>query len=232
MAPLLDNVEAIRIVAEGLGPLTDRVVFLGGATVDLLVADLGTVGPRSTKDVDIVVEVASWWAYQGDLRKQLLRRGFREDTEEGAPTCRWVFAELKVDIMPTEEGILGLAGSWFPTAFAEAIPYQLPGGQSIRLVTAPCFLATKLEAFGDRGRRDFSSSVDMEDIIAVIDGRATIEAEIARASNVRAYIAGEIRRHVADEAFMDALPGHLPPDDASQARLPSLLSRLHRIASM
>jgi predicted nucleotidyltransferase len=232
-ALVLDSAQAIRLVAERLGPLGDRLVFLGGATVGLLVLDPGGAPPRTTKDVDVVVEVASRWEYQGELRNELLQRGFREDTDEGAPICRWVVDQTKVDIMPTKGEILGLDSRWFPAAFSQAVRYQFPGGPSIRLVSAPCFLATKLDAFHDRGGGDYRASADVEDIIAVVDGRATIEQEIqASSSDVRGYIADEITRLIAHESFLESLPGHLPGDSSSQERLPTLLARLRRIANI
>jgi hypothetical protein len=70
-----------------------------------------------------------------------------------------------------------------------------------------------------------------EDIVAVIDGRAELLIElIAAASDVRAYVASMVRGFVGDPAFIDVLPGHLPPDVASQGRLPVLLDRLRSIA--
>ena len=44
----------------------------------------------------------------------------------------------------------------------------------IRVVTAPYFIATKIEAFRGRGRGDFLASHDLEDLIFVIDGRSSI----------------------------------------------------------
>ncbi len=41
----------------------------------------------------------------------------------------------------------------------------------IRIVTAPYFLATKLDAFRGRGKGDYFGSNDLEDIVAVVDGR-------------------------------------------------------------
>lgn len=51
-------------------------------------------------------------------------------------------------------------------------------------------MATKLEAFGGRGRGDFLGSHDLEDILTVFDGRAELPGEIAQApANVRDHIA-------------------------------------------
>jgi hypothetical protein len=48
---------------------------------------------------------------------------------------------------------------------------------------------------------------------------------------VRAYIAGEFRAFLETPAFLDALPGYLLPDPASQERLPILKSRITQISS-
>jgi len=56
-----------------------------------------------------------------------------------------------------------------------------------------CFLATKLEAFADRGRGDFLGH-DLEDVIAVIDGRPSIEKEVESASpEIRTSLRGSSR---------------------------------------
>ena len=77
------------VVAERLGELRKEVVFLGGATLELFITDPGAGAPRPTKDVDVIVELASVGAYVR-LQEQLRARGFVEDAEPGAPICRWV----------------------------------------------------------------------------------------------------------------------------------------------
>ena len=54
----------------------------------------------------------------------------------------------------------------------------------------------------------------------------------AGAKDVRAYIAAEIRKLFATREFLDALPGYLLPDQASQARVSILLERLQKIAAI
>jgi len=54
---LLDGVQAIRLVAERLDSLAERVVFLGGATLGLFITEPGAAPPRPTKDVDLIVEI-------------------------------------------------------------------------------------------------------------------------------------------------------------------------------
>ena len=108
-------IEWVRIVADRLGDLRDEVVFLGGATVGLLITDPAAAAVRPTKDVDVIVEVATWGEY-APLQDRLREHGFTEDTEEGAPLCRWVIEGIKVDVMPTNEAILGFSNRWYSPA--------------------------------------------------------------------------------------------------------------------
>lgn len=95
------------------------------------------------------------------------------------------------------------------------------------------FVATKLEAFHGRGADDLILSHDLEHIVALIDGRAEIVAEIANATaDVRAYIVAEIRCLVSDTDFREAIPGFLLPDSASQSRRSLLVERLNAIAAL
>ena len=133
--------------------------------------------------------------------------------------------------MPTAEEILGFSNHWYGEALRQAKPYALPQSLSIRLVTAPYFVATKLEAFRGRGKNDYLGSRDLEDILAVVDGRQELAAEVAQASRgLRAFIAQEVAALLDVRAFHDALPGHLPSDSASQRRVQFVLDRLRLLA--
>ena len=114
----------------------------------------------------------------------------------------------------------------------KAEPVRLDPKTVIRAITAPYFLATKLEAFHGRGRGDLFASHDIEDVIAVIDGRPTITEEIQAAdASVRTFISRTIASLLADRRFLDALPGYLLPDTANQRRLGQLKSTLETISS-
>jgi hypothetical protein len=114
---LLDSVQAIRFVAERLDTLTERMVFLGGATLGLLVTEPGAAAPRPTKDVDLIVEVTMREYLDNSFRSQLLNRGFREVTDE-AVLCRWEIEGTKVDIMPAASDVRGSSNRWYPAAVA------------------------------------------------------------------------------------------------------------------
>lgn len=51
-------------------------------------------------------------------------------------------------------------------------------GYDVRIVTPPLFIATKLEAFHGRGEDDIFGSHDLEDIVAVVDGRPEIVDDV------------------------------------------------------
>jgi len=55
------NLALLRTVAFRLGPLRERVVFLGGATIALLITDVDGIDIRATDDVDVIVEVSSYF---------------------------------------------------------------------------------------------------------------------------------------------------------------------------
>jgi hypothetical protein len=97
----------------------------------------------------------------------------------------------------------------------------------VRVVAPALFIATKLVAFHGRGGNDVVASHDLEDVIAVVDGRPEIVAEVAAAAvDVRAYIGTELMALLANRDFTEALAGFLLPDPASQARRGLLEARL------
>jgi hypothetical protein len=68
-------------------------------------------------------------------------------------------------------------------------------------------------------------------LLAVVDGREELAGEIQTAKiDVRSYLSKEIRQLVDTRGFLDALPGHLAPDPASQERITIVTARLRNIA--
>lgn len=230
--PPLDNVEMLGIVARRLGTLADSLVFLGGATTGLFITDAGAPAVRTTADVDAIVEVAGVAGY-GSLGERLRSIGFKEDTDEGAPICRWVVEGVKVDVMPADSSVLGFTNRWYGPAIAGASKVEIAPGLEIKLVSPPHFLATKLDAFAGRGAGDYVGSRDMEDIIAVVDGRPGLSGEVERSEKaLRDYVGVALAKFLSDTRFVEAISGHLPPDEASQARKPLILDRLRRMADL
>jgi len=225
------NVELLARVAEALGDLRERLVFVGGCATALLLTDPAAPPVRVTHDVDAVVASVSLPEYHR-LGDELRARGFTQTLVGGEPPYRWTFAGMKLDVMPTFEMVLGFSNRWYEAAMEVAVSAQLRQGLRIRLVTAPYFVATKLEAFEDRGRGDYLESHDLEDVLSVMDGRPEIVDEIAKAElQPRGYIAAVCARLVADEGFINALPG-LIIEGSPATRVPIVLERLKKIAAM
>jgi len=222
----------VERIAESLGPLCEQVVFVGGSATGLLITDPNAAAIRITNDVDVIVEVATYGAYNS-MEVALRGKGFRNDTSEGAPLCRWLWDGLILDVMPTDPAILGFSNRWYPEAVYTAEECILPSGSRIRLVTPPFFLGTKLEAFFGRGKGDYYGSHDLEDLVAVVDGRQSIVREVENATPaLRTYLNEKLGSLLSDPLFCYAVEGHLPGDPGSQARIPTLLQRLRTIASV
>lgn len=225
------NIELLVRVTEALGALREQMVFVGGCATALLISDRAAAKARVTEDVDAIVAIVSLAEYHS-LGSALRARGFSQTLEEGEPPYRWTIAGMKLDVMPMDATVLGFSNKWYETAMQTASVVAIGEGLSIRLVTPPCFIGTKLEAFRDRGKGDYLASHDLEDVISVVDGRPELVEEIGRtAGNLRAYIASAFAQFLADENFLNALPG-LVIEGSPATRLPVVLQRLRAIARL
>ena len=215
------NLPALRSVADRLDRLGLDYAFMGGAIVNLLLDQPDLSPVRPTDDVDVILEAVTSTRY-ADLEARFRNLGFSHDMRPGAPRCRWVIGNLTVDLMPAEGDFLGLNPAWFKEALTTATVREF-GHTRIRLISPVAFLATKHVAFTDRGDGDYYASHDLEDFVAVIDGRANILMDVTQAPDALGrYVTEAMRALLAAPAFAESLPGHLAPDAASQQRLPSL----------
>ena len=206
------------------------MVFVGGCATGLLITDKGAGGVRATFDVDAIAEITSYPEY-ARFAERLRGVGFAEDMSKGSPLCRWTHGPVILDVMPLDPKILGFSNRWYKEALAAAEVHALELSLQIRSITAPYFLATKLEAFKGRGRGDFIASHDLEDVLAVIDGRPELLEEVRSSpDDLRAYLALEFATLLRTPRFLDAIAGHLLPDAASQSRIPILLRRIQEFA--
>lgn len=223
------NIELLIQIAEALGDLRERLVFVGGCATALLITDPAAAPVRATEDVDTIVAIVSKPEYH-QLGEALHARGFSQPLEQGDPPFRWTFAGMKLDVMPIEQAVLGFSNRWYESAMQTAVTVMLHEGLSIRLVTATCFVATKLVAFLGRGKADYLESHDLEDVLAVVDGRPALVDEFEHAEiELREYVAGVFARLLADEGFVNALPG-MVIEGSPANRSPVILQRLRAIA--
>lgn len=222
----------IRLVAKRLGPLLNKVAFLGGAATALLITDRAMPSIRPTLDVDVIVEVITRSEYY-KLEESLRSLGFVQLAGEQDPVCRWSIEGIIVDVMPTSQEILGFSNRWYSPALKNAQTVMLDDEVKILLVTAPYFLATKIEAFYGRGRNDYLFSHDIEDIVTLIDGDPGILGQIKSSPpDLKRFLSKAVQELLKTEGFLESLPGHLLPDSANQARIPIITERLQQIASV
>ena len=225
------NYELLAAMAKALGDLRERFVFVGGCATALLITDQAAAPVRATHDVDVIVAIVTLREYQ-QLSKSLRELGFVQTVADGDPPFRWNYAGMQLDVMPVEKTVLGFSNPWYAAAMQGAIRMPLGDGLHIRLVTAAHFVATKLVAFEDRGHGDYLESHDLEDVLSVVDGRPELVGEIAGAEKVlREYVASVFTRLVADDGFLNVLPG-LIIDGSPATRGPIVLERLRSIARL
>jgi len=73
----------------------------------------------------------------------------------------------------------------------------------------------------------------MEDIINFINGRAEVIEDIKNSEpGLKDFIVKSLQGFLEDEIFLEALPGHLLPDQASQGRRSIILGRIDQVVAL
>jgi hypothetical protein len=218
-------------VARKLENLNDEVVYLGGCATALYITDPLSLDVRPTVDVDCIIDVITLNEYQ-KFESKLKKKGFKQSMQDEV-ICRWRYDDIILDVMPTNEKILGFGNHWYKDALKHAVTHQITDDIIIQSVTAPYFLATKIEAFRTRGKNDFLGSHDFEDIIAVIAGRAEIPDEVALTSNeLRKHLKQVFEEMLNNDQFELALPGHVSDGPVTMQRVQMLKERIKKIVNL
>lgn len=221
------NVTRIRAVYRALGNLGDSVVFVGGATVSLY-KDKPAMETRVTDDVDIVVELIKYADY-ADIEDQLRKRGFVNDIDSGI-ICRYKINGIIVDVMPTDENILGFKNKWYSAGFQNSILYSFSENENIRIFNAIYFLASKLDAYNDRGNGDGRTSSDFEDIVYVLNNRNVVWKEMENATEpVKEFLKTEFKKLLESDYLYEWISVHL--DYIEQRRVNYILGGLMNFVS-
>lgn len=223
---LLDMLAA---VAKAIGDdLREKLVFVGGCSSALFITDPHTIEDvRMTDDVDLIVNLTGKGKWL-DLQDRLSRNGFKVSAEDGL-MCRMRLGELKVDFMPDDAELLGFSNRWYARGIETAVTAELTPDLRIRHLTAPYFVATKLEAYLGRGGNDPLGSHDLEDVLLVIDGREELLAEVPQADDdVRMFIATQLRDLQDHDDFDFFLSGNIR---GSSGREEVVRNRIETLAS-
>ena len=228
------SLECICTVAHGLGDLLDDFVFVGGSTlgfyVDQIPEKLRDV--RGSEDVDLIVEIKSRVEF-AQLEDSLRRLGFAHDTSHGAPICRFIFAGVKVDVMPTDPSVLSFSNRGYEDGIKNAIEVEPRTGVRIKILSGPFFIAAKFEAFKGRGKKpgEYIYSRDLEDIVTLFDGRTSLVDELTSTSgSLRSYLQEEIQRLLIDQEFLDSMSAFVRPDPRARSRIAGVRARIASVA--
>jgi hypothetical protein len=227
------NLNNLLIIVNELEELTQEMVFLGGCAAGLLITDAAAPKIRVTIDVDVIVQVVTKGEYY-QLAEKLRDKGFAEDTQKGAPICRWKSKQgILLDIMLIDPEVLGFGNPWYQPAMQHAEEFELEKSKIIQLVSAPYFLITKLEAFAGRGNNDYLLSHDIEDIVAIFDGRPELMNEIMETEDKLKHALSErFKEHLANDRFIESIQGHLPADEVNRQRAQKILEDMQLIAKI
>lgn len=228
--PASDNL--IR-VARALAEIREqRFVFAGASILPLLLNDPAAPAARFTGDVDAVVDVLTydqWERLQSRLRE--FDVVVRADPAVGkGRMCLFHLNEIEVDIMPVRISLVMHPSRMLEIGFQFAEPHQLADDLEILALSASGLVAAKLEAFGDRGVREFPVSKDLEDIVALLDGRLGIGGELSEAPDeMRHFIAAAMIRLLGDGNVLDVI-SDLLRDRERERRVIGLMRTLTSIS--
>lgn len=203
------NLIRIKVINEHLKDLGQEFVFVGGATVSLYAtnSDLATE-IRPTDDVDIVIELATYGSYT-KLDEKLRSIGFANDITSGV-ICRYRIQGITVDFMPTEPSVIGFSNQWHPEGFDTAIIYNLNKDHQIKIFSLPYFVATKWEAFLGRGKNNYRTSKDFEDLVFIWENVDDYDEQIKNAPpHLQSYLRDALLEKLDDDDFEEGLYAHL-----------------------
>lgn len=208
---------AIAAVLDAFGDEARHFVFVGGCVLGLYARPSGAP-LRATKDVDCISTVSPW-VLQEKVLADLCTRGVLSPDAEVQCRYRIRGTGIDVDVLSPQGMNVGGVNPWFETAAQKAATYALTEGKSIRAVTPPYFLATKLVAFENRGP-DAQSSKDAEDIVALAVEVADLVEQV-EAAGIRSQVR-ELWSRVLNKYSLrltnlaDLLDWHLDPRDADR----------------
>jgi predicted nucleotidyltransferase len=222
------NLAVVAEVAQALQHLKQRVVFVGGAVVSLYTDDPAADEVRPTADIDLTVILAGFGEWVR-LQEELATLSIYPDPY-GPTICRYKLKDIPIDIIPAENSLIGPSNRWYKSGF-ENLQTMSVHGETIQILSAPCFLATKFEAFKDRGN-DYRTSHDIEDIIYVIDNRTTIVDEIAQSpAEIRQFLQKELKSIFQKGLMDEVLAAHIHPLMLEE-RLPLAQEKINQILSL
>lgn len=219
------NIDVVAEIAEALKHYKDLMVFVGGAVVSLYTDDPASDEIRPTKDIDMTLNVINMGDWN-KIQEELAKLKFYPDPA-GQAICSYRYKNIPVDIMASEDGPFGPSNRWYKVGF-ENLWTVNAREQEIKILSAPCYLATKFEAFNSRGK-DYRISHDIEDIIYILDNRTTIVEEVIESKEIVKEFLKEQIEQIKDKGLLDeVLMAHIHPLMLEE-RLPIINEKIAQI---
>ncbi|MGC4103737.1 hypothetical protein [Ferruginibacter sp.] len=220
-----ENITRIKAVYDALEDLAPTCVFVGGATVDLY-SERPASEVRPTEDVDVLIELMNYHGY-AHIEERLRQKGFVNDIESGV-ICRYRLHGIIVDIMPTDSRVLGFSNQWYTEGYQNAIDFQLDDSHMIKILRPDYFMASKVEAFRDRGKGDGRFSTDFEDIVYVLNARPSIYSEMKQApEQLRVFLRDHFNELLAHPYLEEWISAHL--EFAEQRKISTIIGGLQEL---
>lgn len=221
------NTKVIAKVAKALKELNNEIVFVGGAVISLYTDDPAADEIRPTGDIDLMVKLSSFSEWN-QLNAKLLELGFTPNPDSKI-ICNYLYEDVEIDIMPSQDSQIGISNSWYAPGLSSIIEKKLDD-VVVRLLSAPYFIATKFEAFHNRGK-DYRTSHDFEDIIYVIDHCEDIVELMKNAEDpLKTFLTNEIKTILNNPFSIEIISAHIHPLMLEE-RLEIVLDKLNNIIS-
>ncbi len=222
------EIQMLERAMTALGPLVHRLVFVGGSVIELLQTDPAAPAPRATDDVDAFTPVATLVDFYR-VEEEMRGLGF-DQAPSDTVFCRWRGHGLTIDLVPARSGIFGQVNRWYESGLTTAQEVSLPSGAVISILDGPHMLASKLEAYQDRGKADPYSSHDLEDIILLVDGRPELSSEVSTAPfELRTFVAAELAAILRIPGVSELIESCLLSAGDSVERLEVVYSRIRTL---
>lgn len=206
MKPISKNI--LLKAAKTLKPLLEEIAFVGGGILPTYLPKSFDSVIRVTYDLDVVIKLAHYGKLE-KLNERLKDLGFYPD-RESTVICRYTDKHILLDVMPTDSEILGFSNRWYEVGLKNKEWISLTNEIDIPRFTIDYYLATKWEAVRGRGKQDWRTSKDMEDIITLINHDALNQIS-PKQSDVNVYLKDQfsdlLNQKYAEEIILSHLSG-------------------------
>ncbi len=222
------NLGVVEKVALALGDINDEVIYVGGAVVSLYVTDDTAEQPRPTMDIDISVQISSY-SQMDQFRKRLAKKKIYPAASETV-MYRFSYQDILIDFIPFEDTPLGPTNKWIKPGFKKSYSVRI-GKTYIKVLPLSYFLATKWEAFKNRGD-DPRMSHDFEDIIYILDNNPNVIDDIIYSDyDVKAFLKEMSDEILSHSSLSEIIECHLNPYEAKERGV-LLVEKIRQLADM